>query len=240
MSFEVKKEQYTVAIDHDNFITTLKTEFSKHLHQEFLQNFINENIDRLKEAFPEENEGELHAKAFAEGLREYNLTFRRLLLQLLTEAQDQKIKKLQKEFEFHSVPPSSFNPQREVQNLYDDLKKISENHETAETYVTAVVEHITSQPFGYIIFDLHPVLRSYTQLIDTQSLYVFFHEIEKGEQGYPLFAVEIGIRDGEDRIIIETPRDVVMLNTPGINNFEFDTVLTTPRACRFNDAAISL
>ena len=52
--------------------------------------------------------------------------------------------------------------------------------------------------------------------------------------------MEISIRDGEDRIIIETPRNVVMLNTPGINNFEFDTVLTTPRACRFTDATISL
>ena len=103
-----------------------------------------------------------------------------------------------------------------------------------------VVEHVTNQSFGYIIFDLHPILRSYIQLIGTQSLYVFFHEIEKGAQRYPLFAVEIGLHDGGDRIIIETPRDVVMLNTPGINNFEFDTVLTTPRACRFEDAAISL
>jgi hypothetical protein len=240
LSFEVEKQQYTVAIDHDAFITSLKAEFSEQLNQDFLQNLINENFERLKEALSEEDEEELHPRAFKEGLREYNLTFRRRLLQLLTEAQDQKIKELQNEFEFHSVPPSSFNPQREVQSLYDDLKKLCKNFDAAETYVTTVVEHVTNQSFGYIIFDLHPILRSYIQLIGTQSLYVFFHEIEKEAQRYLLFAVEIGIRDGEDRIIIETPRDLLMLNTPGINNFEFDSVLTTPRACRFTDAAISL
>jgi len=240
LSCEVKKGQYTVAIDPDVFITNLKAEFSEELNQDFLQNLINQNFERLKEALPEEDEAELHPRAFSEGLREYNLTFRRRLLQLLTEVQDQKIKELQNQFGFHSIPPSSFNPQREVQSFYDDLKKLCKNFDTAETYVTAVVEHITNQSFSYIIFDLHPILRSYIQLIGTQSLYMFFHEIEKGERLYPLFAVEIGIRDGEDRIIIETPRDLVMLNTPGINNFEFDTVLTTPRACRFGDAAISL
>ena len=124
ISFEIQKEQYTVAIDHDAFITTLKAAFSEHLDQDFLQNLIDENIERLKEALPEEDEGELRSRALAEGLREYNLTFRRQLLQLLTEAQDQKIKQLQNEFGFHSVPPSSFNPQREVQRLYDDFKKI--------------------------------------------------------------------------------------------------------------------
>jgi hypothetical protein len=240
LTFEIKKEQYTVAIDHDTFIATLKTAFTEQLNHDFLKAIIDENLNRLKEAFPDEDEEEIHSKAFAEGLREYNLAFRRNLLQLLTEAQDKKIKELQNEFGFHSVPPSSFNPQREVQNLHDDLKKLTSSHETPESYVKAVIEHVTSQFFGYIIFDLHPILRSYIQLLGTQSLYVFFHEIEKEEQGYPLFAVEIDIRDAEDRIIIETPRDVIMLNTPGINNFEFDTVLTTPRACRFSDAVISL
>lgn len=131
---------------------------------------------------PEENEEELYARGIAEGLREYNLTFRRRLLTLLTEAQDRKIKELQNKFDFHSGPPSSFNSQREVQNLYDDLKKLIGNHDTPESYVSAVVEHIMSQSFGYIIFDLHPILRSFLQLIGTQSLYVFFHEIKKGSK----------------------------------------------------------
>ncbi|MCK5232986.1 MAG: hypothetical protein KAR13_22125 [Desulfobulbaceae bacterium] len=229
MSFEVKKEQHAVSIDHDTFIASLQAAFAEQLNQEFLQNIINENMVRLKEALPEEAEGELLPRAFAEGVREYNLSCRRRFLELITEAQDQKIKALQNEYGFQSIPPSSFNSQREVQNLYDDLKKISKEHDTVESYVPAAIAHITSQNFGFIIFDLHPILRSYNQLIGTQSLYVFFQEIEKGDKKYPLFAVEIGLRDGENRIVIETPRNVVMLNTPGINSFEFDTVLTTDR-----------
>ncbi len=240
LSFDVKKEQYRVTIDHDAFITTLKVDFSETLNQEFLQALISENFERLKDALPEKDLEELHSRALKEALREYNLAFRRRLLQLFTEAQDRKIKALQDEFGFHSVPPSSFNPQREVQSLHDDLKRLIKNANTPEAYVTAVVEHVINQSFNHTIFDLHPILRSYIQLLGTQSLYVFFHEMEKGEQRYPLFAVELNMRDAEDRIIMETPRDLVMLNTPGINNFEFDTVLTTPRACRFTDAAISL
>ena len=37
LSFEIKKEQYTVAIDHDTFITTLKAEFSEQLNKDFLK-----------------------------------------------------------------------------------------------------------------------------------------------------------------------------------------------------------
>jgi very-short-patch-repair endonuclease len=239
-SFEIKKSQYTVIIDHEAFVTTLRSELSERLSQNVLEDLISENLARLKEAFPEEEVATLQPRAFEEALREYNLTVRRCLLQMLTEAQDQKIKTLQREFGFHSVPPSSFNPQREVQRLHDDLKNIAKEPGTPETYVKNVSDHLTGQSYGYTIFDLHPILRSYIQILGTQSLYVFFHEIEKEDQRYPLFAVEITLRDADDRIILETPRDLVMLNTPGINNFEFDTVLTTPRACRFGDAAISL
>ena len=234
-SFEIEKGQYTVALDHDGFLVALKPVLAEQFNQDFLHNLVSENFERLQEASPEEEGEHLQSRAFAEGGREYNLAFRKRLLQLITEAQDQKIKELQNEFGFHSVPPSSFNPQREVQSLYDDLQKIAAEHETVESYVSAVFEHVTSQFFGYVIFDLHPVLRSYLQLTGIQPIYVFFHAIEKDSRHHPLFAVEIAVQDGEERIMIETPRDVVMLNTPGINSFEFDTVLTTPRACRFND-----
>lgn len=229
LSFEIEKGQYTVVLDNEGFLAALKPVLAEQFNQDFLNDMIEEKFKRLKEACPEEDEEQLNSRAFAEGVREFNLAFRKRLLQLLTEAQDQKIRELQNEFGFHSVPPSSFNPQREVQSLYDDLQKIAAEHETGETYVSAVSEHIASQFFGYVIFDLHPVLRSYLQLTGIQPVYVFFHEIEKESRHFPLFAVEVAVQDGEERIVIETSRDVVMLNTPGINSFEFDTVLTTPR-----------
>ena len=52
--------------------------------------------------------------------------------------------------------------------------------------------------------------------------------------------MEINIRDGEQAVSIETIRNVIMLNTPAINNFQFDSILTTPRACRFEEGISEL
>ena len=57
-------------------------------------------------------------------------------------------------------------------------------------------------------------------------------EIAGNGRKYPLFTVEVNIQDGNQCIVIESLRTVVMLNTPAINNFEFETILTTPRATK--------
>jgi len=82
--------------------------------------------------------------------------------------------------------------------------------------------------------------RSFLQLVKTRPVYVFFHEISKGQQRYPLFSVEIDAAEGSDAIELRSTRDLMMLNTPAVNSFEFDTVLTTPRACRFAESLASL
>ncbi|MBU0734417.1 MAG: AAA family ATPase, partial [Proteobacteria bacterium] len=177
----------------------------------------------------------LEARALSDGLREFNLAFRKEALQSLTAIQALKIEELRAKLGFHSVPPSSFNPQREIQKLYNDVQALSRDRKTPAGYIDEVIAYIQSQDFDFVMFDLHLVLRSYNQLLGAQSLYVFFHEIAKEDQRYPVFSVEVEIHDGDRAVVIETARNVIMLNTPAINNFEFDTVLTTPRACRFED-----
>ena len=237
---EVRKGEYTVPLDSDALKEALLEELQSRLNQSYLQGCIGKIREKLGEALPKEDPSELDARALSEGLREFNLAFRKQALQSLTEVQNQKLKDLQAELGFSSVPPSSFNPQREVQKIYDDLHNLSSNKTVPEGYAEEVCSYIRDQGFDFVMFDLHPVLRSYNQLIGTQALYVFFHEIAKEDERYPVFSIEVEIRDSESAIVIETVRNVVMLNTPAINNFEFDTVLTTPRACKFEDVSGTL
>lgn len=83
-------------------------------------------------------------------------------------------------------------------------------------------------------------MRGYSQLIGTHATYIFFHEISKEAQQYPIFAIEVVVLGEGDAVQLNAFRDVVMLNTAGINNLQFDTVLTAPRACRFQNAAASI
>ncbi len=240
IQLEVRKGEYTVELDSKTFKEVLLSRLGSRLNRDFLPSSIEKIRSSLAGAFPEMEPSDLQAKSLSEGFREFNLAFRRLLDQTLTECQVRKIEDLQVRLGFQSVPMSSFNPQRETQRIYDDLQKLALDQTDPETYYQAVINTIQNQDFNFVIFDLHSLLRRYLQLISTQSLYIFFHAISMEEQSYPLFSMEINIRDGEQAVSIETLRNMIMLNTPAINNFQFDSILTTPRACRFEDAASEL
>ena len=51
-----------------------------------------------------------------------------------------------------------------------------------------------------------------------------------------MFTIEVELDDRNESLIVRAARDGVMLNTPAVNNFEFDSVLTAPRAARFAEA----
>lgn len=239
-SLEISKGGYTVPLESDALKEAMLEDLESTLNQDYLENSINQIREKLEESFPEVEPAELSEKALSEGFREFNLAFRKQALAVFTSVQDQKIREIKAELGFSSVPPSSFNPQREVQKIYDDLQNLSRKKTGPDGYIEEVMSYIQDQLFDFVIFDLHPVLRTFNQLIGTQSLYVFFHEIAKENQKYPVFSVEIEFQDGDRTVVLKSVRNVIMLNTPAINNFEFDTVLTTPRACRYGDVMPTL
>lgn len=235
--FEIHKGEYIVSLDSDDFKQVLLSRFADELNIEFLESCIEQCRAQLRETDPDKDPSEAESRAAAEGLREYNLVFRKEALESLTGLQDQRIKALQSEYAIMHVPVSSFNPQREVQRLFDELQKMASASPATSDYIKAATAFVRSQTFNLVIFDLHALLRRYLQFVTSQSLYVFFHEIAGDSRKYPLFAVEVHIQDGDQGIVVESLRDAVMLNTPAINSFEFDTILTTPRAARLEAAA---
>ncbi|MBN1101847.1 MAG: AAA family ATPase [Deltaproteobacteria bacterium] len=210
------------------------------LGKNFLDALVEQRKEQLRGVLQDIAPDELNASALTEALREYNLAFRKRTLEVLVEVQDRKIKDLQSELGFTNVPPTSFNPQREAQHLFSEIQRIAEGENTSAGYLEKVATHLAQQPFQFVMFDLHAVLRRYLQLIGTQTLYLFFHEISKEDQKYPLFSVEVGLNDKGEVMVLEGVRGVLLLNTPAINNFEFDTILTTPRACRFDEGHVEL
>jgi hypothetical protein len=92
-----------------------------------------------------------------------------------------------------------------------------------------------------VLFELFMMLNAYLQTASAQSLYLFFHEIGgEGQQRYPLFCAEVSGAANSDTVTLRSVRNEFMLNTPAVNSFEFDNVLTTPRACLFEEATQSL
>jgi very-short-patch-repair endonuclease len=238
--FEIHKGEYIVSLDSGEFKKVLLARIETDLDTAFLASCIEQCRTQLREADPERDPSEVETRAVVEGLREYNLVFRKKALESLAGLQDQRIKALQSEYAVMKVPVSSFNPQREVQRLFEELQKMASASPPIADYVKAVKAFVDSQTFNLVIFDLHALLRRYLQLVTSQSLYIFFHEIAGDSRKYPLFTVEVHIQDRDRGIVVESLRDAVMLNTPAINSFEFDTILTTPRAAKLEAAASEL
>ncbi len=236
----IRQGQHAVDMFPDQIKAAVLSVLDTDLDAGFLQECEIKAGQRLAEAMPDAPPQENSPLAAAEAMREFNLAFRKRFLDKLTETQAGQVKQLQMELGFSSVPPSSFNPQREAQHIFDDLQKISRGRQATAGYVDAVADYIRRQPFKFTIFDLHLTLRQYLQFINLQSVYIFFHEIARNDQKYPVFCVEVEIQDGQHAIVVRSARDVLMLNTAAINSFEFDTILTAPRACRFDESVTLL
>jgi len=110
----VTKGQYAVALDPVTVMAELTAVAQTSLHNGFLEAEVAKAKAKVQEALPDLDPLTIESRALADGLREYNLAFRREMLALLTALQARRISELQAEFGFTTCPPSTFNPQREV------------------------------------------------------------------------------------------------------------------------------
>ena len=81
-----------------------------------------------------------------------------------------------------------------------------------------------------VIYDLYYNFQKYSDFAQLGSLFVFFHMMERGAEAYPLYFVEVEYRTSNSEATISFPRNLMLLNTPAVNYFKFDSVLTVPRA----------
>jgi hypothetical protein len=181
-------------------------------------------------------------KAWLESCRQLNLLLRKEYSRCLLDLQQARMDELRASLRLvNAFPRVSLNARQEEQKFFDSLQQVATEHARAEDYVSAVQHYLREAIGDFILFDLYMVLTAYWQSVGSQSVYVFFHDIGCDDQPrYPLFCAEIEMSPSGDTVTLRSLRDVFMVNTPAVNSFEFENVLTTPRACLFEEATQAL
>ncbi len=180
--------------------------------------------------------------AWKEACRQYNMRLRKQYAGCLLNLQQAKLDELRASLRFENAfPRVSLNARQEEQQFFDDIQQLATQHARSDDYIEAIRQHIQKSIGEFVLFDLEMVLAAYWQSVGSQSVYLFFHDIGRESQlRYPLFCAEIEVSSTSDTVTLRSLRDVFMLNTPAVNSFEFESILTTPRACRFEEAAQAL
>jgi len=250
-SLQISKDQYQVAIESENFKAQVLDAIDNSYNQKFLESCINQaqkqytnekffTVNEEGIVTEDETDSELNGKIWREGCRIFNLSLRDETAKILLNVQEQKEAELQNELDFEHKPLSSFNPFAVEQAIFDDLQKIVGDCGEIEEYLTTVKAYIKEKEFELIMYDLQLMLVSFLQFVNNRTIFVFFHEIADHNISYPMYFIEISINNLGDEIVIENARDILMINTPAINSFKFENVLTTPRACQLRNSTLNL
>ena len=165
-----------------------------------------------------------------EGIRTFNIAFRRQLEKLLNELQSKIINQKKDELNIEYVPSSIFGVANYVTQQFEQLKRIGGNFSECEQYIADVLKHFSESIEDIVIYDLYYNLQKYSDFAQLGSLFVFFHMLERASEAYPLYFVEIEYRTSNSEVTLSFPRNLMLLNTPAVNYFKFDSVLTIPRA----------
>ncbi|MFW5803999.1 MAG: AAA family ATPase, partial [bacterium] len=195
-------------------------------------------------------------KSFLEGTRKYNNAYAHRVVHLLTKLQEEKLHKLKVNLNIKHFPTSSFNPHQIRQQIFSNFQKIAQDtldNISEEKYFEGISKFIQEESFNLVLYDLYAVLRQFKIYIPVGNVYLFFHEMLKQETDtkkngnksnnkkqstskYPIFLVETNIEEKEEKINVQSVRDIVIINTPAINSLAFENIITTPRAARFGDS----
>jgi very-short-patch-repair endonuclease len=258
----VHKNEYSVSLDQDFFKNDLLNKLTTNYGLEFINSCIQQVSNKMMRVESDKvvllgdgaqaldtafkSSEEFEKRAFIEGLRTFNIAFRDTVRESIIALQNQKKDQLQAELRFSNVPLSSLNPNSIEQDLFDSMQNAAKKSKNGAEYQNKVKEIIKEAVFDLKMYDLYAAIRKFTPAIGIGNPYVFFHEISMpNEQGftpqngnkYPVFLTEIDIQESGEEVIVKSSRDIVIINTPAINSFATDAVLTTPRAARFVDAA---
>jgi len=148
----------------------------------------------------------------------------------LNDLQEKIVNKKKEEFNIEQAPPSIFGVGNYVNQRFEQIKRIGNNFSDSETYIGELWNYFSKFIDDIIIYDLYFNFHKYSDFIKLGALFLFFHMLEKDKDAYPLYFVEVEYRASNSEVTLSFPRDLMLLNTPAINSFKFNSVLTVPRA----------
>jgi hypothetical protein len=261
LNISVKQGEYSVSLSEDDFKKALLKKLDTNYNLEFLENCIEQARAQLRKAESDKTiiaggnkdardntevivNKEFEEKALREGLRKFNLAFRSAIQEILLKLQKQKKDELLQELHFTSAPITSLNPNSIEQEIYNSLRVAAGKADDEKSFLNQAREIIKTGSFELRMYDLYATIRKFSSFIGMGRPYIFFHQIslEGDSQNaapdkYPIFLVELNIEEKSEEVVLSCDRNVLLINTPAINSFEFNNILTIPRAARLNEAS---
>ncbi len=228
----VAQNEYAITIPKEKIMHEIEQFIKKDMSSNLLEDYISQEKATLlydKELTEEAKEKQLKLNT-QEALRKYNLELRKQLEQALIRLQEKTIEELKDELSIEHVPPTIFGMSNYINQHLEKIKLIAKDFSDSANYVKSVLKHFENTVEDITIYDLFFNLQKYNDFAQLGTLFLFFHSLEKTPESFPLFFVEVEIKPTNGVITLSFPRELVLINTPAINYFKFDTVLTIPRA----------
>jgi len=248
-AISVKQGEYTIKIEKEEFILEIKKLLADQFNVAYLEKCITDEYAHIANQnkifiagengdlmLAQDSEGgkqllaEQKAVAQKEGVRIFNLAFRRQFEKLLNSFQDKIVDQKKAEFNVEYAPSSIFGIANYVTQQLEQLKRISNKFEDVKKYHDEVLKYFSDSVEDIVIYDLFYNFQNYSQFAQLGTLFVFFHMLERDKEAYPLYFVEVEYRTSNSEVTLSFPRSLMLLNTPAINYFKFNSVLTVPRA----------
>lgn len=245
----IKQNEYTIALNKDALLVEIKKLLQGNFNAAYLEKCILAEYNQVaanNTIFIVGENGELRLSqetedgvellalqkdmARKEGLRTYNLAFRRQFERTLNDLQDKIVEQKKVELNIEHAPSSIFGVRNYVNQQFEQLRRIGNNFSGSEKYITEVSKYFSDTIDDIVIYDLYYNFQKYSDFAKLGTLFVFFHMLERGKEAYPLYFIEVEYRTSTSEVTLSFPRDLMLLNTPAVNYFKFDSVLTVPRA----------
>jgi superfamily I DNA and/or RNA helicase/very-short-patch-repair endonuclease len=239
---EILPRQFKIEIPLQHF----KQKLAEHLETthglESLKASVSQERDRQSGEGPDILD---EHRIFLDGIRGFNLGLRKTIDTIIKELQKDELSRLENEYKIDKFPPPSFNLRSFTQEIYDRLQSLAQVSTDEADYFEKLKEYFVGRAYDLTLFDLYHLLKNYAVNEAYGTVYLFFDSLrlEKTAQNnnekpeYPLFFIEVNFDSGTPDVLrLNVPRDIVLLNTPAINSFEFKRVLTLPRASSFKES----
>lgn len=236
---DIRANQFKREIPTASFLTRLKDLLDGAFDEECLKKFLAEEKEGKSLATPEELRD-----AFLEGTRTYNLALRKAVEQIIHSLQKDEIATIEKQFRATRLPAPTFNVPKFSQDIYDALQRLAGECTDEQVYFQQMETYLKERDYDIILYDLLILLKQFAVVETYGTSYLFFGSLRREEEGapdYPFCFIEVNFDAAvSDCIRLTIPRDLVMLNTPAINSFDFQNVLTIPRAAPFSGSIAHL
>lgn len=234
-SVVIRPHEHTIVIDRDSILVEIEKLLRGKFSSEYLANCIKDEYEVLVEQnslFVIGEDGQIALAqndddgddesfdlleqqkkvARKEGLRTFNLAFRRQFEKILNDLQRKIIEQKKNELNIDHIPTSIFGVTNYATQQQEQLKRIAEKFSDGERYIEEVRDYFKTTIEDIVIYDLYHNLQKYAEFTRLGTLFLFFHILQRNAETYPIFFVEIECKFSNSKIDFSFPRKLILLN----------------------------